>query len=341
MSSLANPEILIQLCSLLGMASFCVYVGSKRSLRKENEEDESETITSNDALGFPLFASGALFSIYILYKYLDSWWLMVSLTAYFALVGTFGVQFAIVPPLVRILSPYYKILGDKIIISIQDGQKNPASLLEFSRADIIGIVLGGAIATVYVITKHWIATNIISMSIVIGAMQVLKLDNFKVACILLTGLLLYDIFWVFGTDVMVTVSKQVDGPIKILFPSDILTGGFTSTKLGMLGLGDIMIPGIVVALMYRFDISRGGGRRDAPTPYFNAAWVAYMLGLILTFLILHVFQHPQPALLYLSPIGILTPLCQATLRGEVKELFEYCEAKNEGEESSGHQKKEE
>jgi minor histocompatibility antigen H13 len=32
---------------------------------------------------------------------------------------------------------------------------------------------------------------------------------------MLVGLFFYDIFWVFGTDVMVTVAKSFDGPIKV------------------------------------------------------------------------------------------------------------------------------
>ena len=32
---------------------------------------------------------------------------------------------------------------------------------------------------------------------------------------MLWGLFFYDIFWVFGTDVMVTVAKLADAPIKL------------------------------------------------------------------------------------------------------------------------------
>ena len=32
------------------------------------------------------------------------------------------------------------------------------------------------------------------------------------------GLFFYDIFWVFGTPVMVSVAKNLDAPIKLLFP---------------------------------------------------------------------------------------------------------------------------
>merc|ERR1712194_986414 len=127
-------------------------------------------------------------------------------------------------------------------------------------------------------SKHWTINNILGICFCLQGIQRFSLGTYKVGAILLVGLFFYDIFWVFGTDVMVTVSKSVDGPIKILFPSDIWSVGISSKKLGMLGLGDIMIPGIVVAMLYRFDIKRGGGL-GGPTPYFHAAFFAYMMGL--------------------------------------------------------------
>ena len=46
----------------------------------------------------------------------------------------------------------------------------------------------------------------------------MNLPSFKVGAILLWGLFFYDIFWVYGTDVMITVAKNFDAPIKLLFP---------------------------------------------------------------------------------------------------------------------------
>jgi minor histocompatibility antigen H13 len=36
--------------------------------------------------------------------------------------------------------------------------------------------------------------------------------------LMLWGLFFYDIFWVYGTDVMLTVAKSIDAPIKLMFP---------------------------------------------------------------------------------------------------------------------------
>jgi minor histocompatibility antigen H13 len=66
----------------------------------------------------------------------------------------------------------------------------------------------------------------------------LNLGSTQVGMILLWGLFFYDIFWVFFTPVMVTVAKNIDGPIKLLFPTT-----YSWSKFNMLGLGDIVIPG--------------------------------------------------------------------------------------------------
>lgn len=52
---------------------------------------------------------------------------------------------------------------------------------------------------------------------------------------------------------MLTVAKSFDVPIKLLFPYD--WSGETP-KFSMLGLGDIVIPGIFVALCLKYDIDK-------------------------------------------------------------------------------------
>ena len=76
------------------------------------------------------------------------------------------------------------------------------------------------------------------------------IGNFKNGFILLVLLFFYDIFFVFGTDVMLTVAKGIDAPIKLMFPKD-YSG--EKPQYAILGLGDIVIPGIFVSLCLRFD----------------------------------------------------------------------------------------
>ncbi|KAL1552988.1 COMPASS (complex proteins associated with Set1p) component [Salvia divinorum] len=80
------------------------------------------------------------------------------------------------------------------------------------------------------------------------------------------GLFVYDIFWVFFTPVMVSVAKSFDAPIKLLFPTSDFARPFS-----ILGLGDIVIPGIFVVLALRCDFSRGKDRQ-----YFKSAFLGYI-----------------------------------------------------------------
>lgn len=117
----------------------------------------------------------------------------------------------------------------------------------------------------------------------------MNLGSFKIAATLLSGLFFYDIFWVFGTDVMVTVAKSFDAPIKVLFPKDFAENGVHATELAMLGLGDIVLPGVLVALLWRFDHAHG----RAGKPYFWFTYIAYLLGLLFTIVIMHTFKAAQ------------------------------------------------
>ena len=117
----------------------------------------------------------------------------------------------------------------------------------------------------------------------------------------------------FGTDVMVTVAKSFDAPIKLVFPQDLLEKGLAANNFAMLGLGDIVIPGIFIALMLRYDrrlVSRKklhtkkmlvstsllsiiGSMGAKRSTYFTATFAAYVLGLLATIFVMHVFKHAQ------------------------------------------------
>ena len=87
---------------------------------------------------------------------------------------------------------------------------------------------------------------------------------------MLIGLLAYDVFWVFyssgvvGENVMLEVatSSQIEGPLKLMLP-----GGSAASKypFSILGLGDVVIPGIFAALMLRFDAFQKLLQRQART----------------------------------------------------------------------------
>ena len=177
-----------------------------------------------------------------------------------------------------------------------------------------------ALSKIFVsILQHWIANNLFGIAFAINGVELLHVNNVPTGCILLCGLLFYDAFWVFGTDVMVTVARSFEVPIKLVFPQDILEKGLTASNFAMLGLGDIVLPGIFIALLLRFDNSLS----RKTNVYFYSTFFAYFMGLLATMLIMHLFNHAQPALLYLVPACLGTPLLLALAKGDLKALFSY------------------
>ena len=93
--------------------------------------------------------------------------------------------------------------------------------------------------------------NIFAMLFTIMALKSLSLSSTQTGLFLLWALFFYDIFWVYGTDVMVTVAKNLDIPVKLLFPYLNSEG---EVKHSMVGLGDLVIPGIFVSLCLKYDL---------------------------------------------------------------------------------------
>uniref|UniRef100_A0A493TNF9 Histocompatibility minor 13 n=1 Tax=Anas platyrhynchos platyrhynchos TaxID=8840 RepID=A0A493TNF9_ANAPP len=193
---------------------------------------------------------------------------------------------------------------------------------EFDTKDLVCLALSSVVGVWYLLRKHWIANNLFGLAFSLNGVELLHLNNVSTGCILLGGLFIYDVFWVFGTNVMVTVAKSFEAPIKLVFPQDLLEKGLEADNFAMLGLGDIVIPGIFIALLLRFDISL---KKNTHT-YFYTSFVAYIFGLGLTIFIMHIFKHAQPALLYLVPACIGFPLLVALAKGEVTEMFRWASA---------------
>ncbi|KNC72954.1 hypothetical protein SARC_14483 [Sphaeroforma arctica JP610] len=58
-------------------------------------------------------------------------------------------------------------------------------------------------------------------------------------------------------------------------------------------------------------------------PYFWVTFMAYIVGLVTTVVIMHVFKTAQPALLYLVPACLGASMMLAVVRREVTLLFAY------------------
>ncbi|EAQ89574.1 hypothetical protein CHGG_06193 [Chaetomium globosum CBS 148.51] len=250
--------------------------------------------------------------------------------------------------------------------------------MELRLNDMLRFSIAGAVALAY----HWLGwdalSNLLSLAMCYFSFLMISPTSFTIGSMVLASLFVYDVVMVFYTPFMIAVAKSIDAPIKLVF---------TSAKgASMLGLGDIVVPGMLMALALRFDLyqyyqrkttlqpvqlatetttttttttqhrrvkapyvdTRGqwGNRfwttplgcfspvREAtdaisatafPKPYFYASLVGYAVGMLVTLVIMLVFNHGQPALLYLVP-GVTGSLwLTGFVRGEIKDMWGYTE----------------
>ena len=183
-------------------------------------------------------------------------------------------------------------------------------MLSFISPEILLALLSLLASGYHFYSQNWQLSNAIGLSFAFNAISLMRIDSFRTGTILLAGLFLYDIFWVFysskafGKSVMVSVATDFQAPIKLVYPKDGLAAFLHASAQGftMLGLGDIVIPGIFISLALRFDyhlaVQKGlsrlqkksddpGDARSVlprpsgryPKPYFHAVMLSYVAGL--------------------------------------------------------------
>lgn len=112
-------------------------------------------------------------------------------------------------------------------------------------------------ATLYfnLVGKPWWLTNVLGYSFAYAFLQLMSPTTFSTGSLILAALFVYDIYFVFFTPLMVTVATQLDIPAKMLFPRPPRSDDDPAKQsLAMLGLGDIVLPGLVIGFALRFDL---------------------------------------------------------------------------------------
>ena len=334
---------------------FVLILGCEFGMGLEVGEREAAMSTS-DAAGMPFVAGTLLVGLYLAYKYLDASMINLVLRAYFTALGGASVAMAALPLVAR-------ALDDKVALL-----ELPLERLQLARralpvtwAHVGAAALGAATAGWWCATSHWLGNNVLGVAFCIVGLSSMNVGSIKNSTLVLAGLFVYDIFMVFGTgyllgankvSIMEEVATKVEGPIKLLFPLPPDDARGRPSPYSMLGLGDIIVPGIHLALLQRFDaVLRAGARRaaalaasrsaaavaasalepqwDAPTPYFNAGCFAYALGIIATNVSMHYMNTAQPALLFLVPAVLALPALLALANGHATQLWEFKEEEGE------------
>ncbi|WYZ39484.1 hypothetical protein EsH8_III_001398 [Colletotrichum jinshuiense] len=113
---------------------------------------------------------------------------------------------------------------------------------------VIGFVLSVTAVSAYFMTGSPFLSNIMGYGFCYGSFLIMSPTTFTTGSLVLMGLFFYDIVMVFYTPYMITVATKLDVPIKLQFQS--------AARSSILGLGDIVVPGIVMCLALRFDLWR-------------------------------------------------------------------------------------
>ncbi|XP_021030515.1 signal peptide peptidase-like 2B isoform X2 [Mus caroli] len=174
----------------------------------------------------------------------------------------------------------------------------------------------------------WVLQDTLGIAFCLYMLKTIRLPTFKACTLLLLVLFIYDIFFVFitpfltksGNSIMVEVATGPSNsstheklPMVLKVPRlNTSPLSLCDRPFSLLGFGDILVPGLLVAYCHRFDIQVQSSRI-----YFVACTIAYGLGLLVTFVALVLMQRGQPALLYLVPCTLLTSCTVALWRREL------------------------
>ena len=355
--------------------------GAERPPPPRPEEDTSVVITARMASFYCVFASCGLL---LMYMFMES--IVMFMVCYVIFVSSCVAAMLTSGWLVPHLSARRVTLPAPVQKALCGfGKDVPVS-------ELIIYVVCAMIGLGFFINRHepwsWVLQDFLCLNLCIYVIRTFELPNAKVAAILLGALFVYDIFWVYispyivalvnswddcstaedlATDpnnsVMVHVAKGVPAsdnkpqesiPIVIRMPRWSGASGSGNSE-SMLGLGDIIIPALSTAMLWRFDIAAGrswsgplwladpnlpaavaGGATGstqrstiwpAPHPqhflsgYFVPSLIGYVFALCCAYFVVANWCLAQPALLYIVPLSLWTVLGLAQRRGDLKQLW--------------------
>ncbi|KAF3848981.1 hypothetical protein F7725_015478 [Dissostichus mawsoni] len=316
-----------------------------------------QTIDSTQALFLPI---GASVSLLVMFFFFDS--VQVVFTICTAVLATIAFAFLLLPMCQYVTKPCAPV--NKISFGCC-GRFTLAELLSFSLSVLLVLI--------WVLTGHWLLMDALAMGLCVAMIAFVRLPSLKVSCLLLSGLLIYDVFWVFfsayifNSNVMVKVATQpAENPIDVLsrklhlgpgmgrdvprlsLPGKLVFPSSTGSHFSMLGIGDIVMPGLLLCFVLRYDNYKKQANGEVPisdacsaSPISTAlssdtlwvskqsmeGWISRVInndlspGLLTATVASRIHRAAQPALLYLVPFTLLPLLTMAYLKGDLRRMW--------------------
>jgi len=313
-------------------ASATVYIGAilgsstdKSSALTELLEEEGgpQELTFCQAVTFPIYASATLLTLYFFFGYVQ--YILIGCLVFASSTALYYLSISLVKYFCASISKYW--------------------------SNIIVIISTILIVMEWIRSGNFICHNILGCSLCILFICTLRFPSLKVATICLTLLLFYDVFWVFFSEYIFTknvmvevatktainpihqlgetlhftplqqISSTIELPLKLIFPTFMPNG-----RKIMLGLGDIALPGALVALARRSELmfdamfemklkedvemqltatataaatmmTKGNNSisSNGKAKLFQYAFIGYVIGLVGAFVGNTVSGHAQPA----------------------------------------------
>ncbi|KAM4844007.1 signal peptide peptidase-like 2C [Thomomys bottae] len=174
----------------------------------------------------------------------------------------------------------------------------------------------------------WLLQDTLGVAYCLFVLRRVRLPSLKNCASFLLALLAFDVFFVFVTPLFTKTGESImvevaAGPLdsssheRLPMVLKVPRMRFSALTLcdqpfSILGFGDIVVPGFLVAYCHRFDV-----QVRSRQVYFVACTVAYAVGLLVTFVAMILMEMGQPALLYLVSSTLLTSLAVAACRQEL------------------------
>ncbi|XP_060939832.1 signal peptide peptidase-like 2 [Limanda limanda] len=296
------------------------YMKHKRDDGAEKPDEETVDVTPIMICVFVVMCCSMLVLLYFFYDYLAIWVIGI-----FCLASSVGL-YSCMWPFVRRL-PFCKCRIPENNLPYLHKRPQIRSLL--LSAFCIGLSI------IWMVFRRedqwaWVLQDFLGIAFCLYMLKTVRLPTFKACTLLLSVLFVYDVFFVFitplftrdGESIMVEVAAgPSDSSEKLPMVLKVPRLNFSPLALcdrpfSLLGFGDVLVPGLLVAYCHRFDLLT-----QSSGIYFVCCTIAYGIGLLITFVALAVMQMGQPALLYLVPCTLLTSLTVALWRRELPQFW--------------------
>ncbi|XP_061425356.1 minor histocompatibility antigen H13-like isoform X2 [Lethenteron reissneri] len=316
-----------------------VVCGARRAARRDQVK-QAACAVEEPAHGWlaaraPLCSGVALLALHFLYRMCPHDVLSEMLAVYSLVLGTVALLYSIRPTALAMLPEGFPNTWYQVTLNQGLGTaRREIWSMRFDRRDLLSLAASLSVGLCYFVTKHWAAGDVLAVSLALRGVELLPLCSIPAACLLFACLCLHDITWLKGIvkrgeteqplHKIMLKCQELSGlegniPIALVFPKALFGDGVDVSPFVVVPLDTVVIPGIFIAFLLKFDISIERNSRV----YFYTGLTSYAAGLCLTAVL---EQYALPMFPYLAPVYLGLPLLVAAYRAELTEMFCFVSA---------------